>query len=90
MNPRPLAGCEWTSKKATTSSTEINRSDGTGTGEEVSVVGSGLARARATVKPSADTARDRRHYKRNALFAEVFFSFRTQLHLISITLCDST
>jgi len=59
LNPRPLADCQWTDVTA------VDR-DGS------SSVGSGLARPRALVKPSAVTVHDRRHYKRNATYAEVW------------------
>lgn len=76
LNPRPLAGCQWTTakkkSKATAEHETTDRTTCQGTGVVAGEsVGSGLARARATVKPSANTALDRRHYKRNALYAEV-------------------
>ncbi|XP_025414700.1 dihydropyrimidine dehydrogenase [NADP(+)] isoform X2 [Sipha flava] len=60
LNPKPLAGCQW--------STSVNGSR-KGVGPTVSA-GSGLARARATVKPSVATVQDRHHYKRNSSYAE--------------------
>lgn len=65
LNPKPLASCQWT--------TSVNGS--TVTGEKgaglIVAAGSGLARARATVKPSVATVQDRHHYKRNSSYAEV-------------------
>lgn len=64
MNPKPLADCQWTVKLVNGDVADVAEST------EV-FAGSGLARARATVKPSVATVLDRHHYKRNSTYAEV-------------------
>lgn len=78
MNPKPLAGCQWTTAPAAVEIRAKNglndpKSDGTG---PTVAAGSGLARARATVKPSVVTVKDREHYKRNSSYARVNCAFR--------------
>jgi len=68
LNPRPLASCQWTT-------TVANDDGGTTVGGKgvglMAAAGSGLARARAIVKPSAATVVDRHHYTRNSSYSEV-------------------
>jgi hypothetical protein len=67
LNPKPLANCQWT--------TTVPNDGGTTAGGKgvglMAAAGSGLARARAIVKPSAATVVDRHHYKRNSSYSEV-------------------
>ncbi|XP_026816889.1 dihydropyrimidine dehydrogenase [NADP(+)] [Rhopalosiphum maidis] len=66
LNPKPLANCQWT--------TTVPNDGGTTAGGKgvglMAAAGSGLARARAIVKPSAATVVDRHHYKRNSSYSE--------------------
>lgn len=81
MNPKPLADCQWTVK--------LVNGNGADVAESTEVfAGSGLARARATVKPSTATVLDRHHYKRNSTYAEVQYTssvfYSTTLHMLNI------
>ncbi|XP_022182624.1 dihydropyrimidine dehydrogenase [NADP(+)] [Myzus persicae] len=66
LNPKPLANCQWTTTVANDGGTAAG---GKGVGL-MAAAGSGLARARAIVKPSAATVMDRHHYKRNSSYSE--------------------
>jgi len=66
LNPKPLANCQWTT---TVPNDGVTTAGGKGVGL-MAAAGSGLARARAIVKPSAATVVDRHHYKRNSSYSE--------------------